>query len=176
MKMFCKLLASLRNRKGQSIVEISLITPLILVALYVPADFGIAYFITNMMNTAARDGARIGSAGGKSGGSTTDRDFTSADAVVVRDQVVPRLPAYITARSVTVKFYEDTPANCLEFVEVTASGSYSFFFYQLLRLFGATVNNPVTISRTAQMPYSNQPFGNSTKCTGATVNVTYSNV
>jgi Flp pilus assembly protein TadG len=176
MDSFCKLIASVRNRKGQSIVEITLITPLLLVALYVPADFGIAYLVSNMMNVAARDGARIASTSAKSGGSATNLDFTSADAAVVRDKVVPEMPSYITARSVTVKFFEDTPANCLEFVEVTTSGSYSFFLYQLLRLFGATVNNPVTISRTAQMPYSNQPFGNSTKCTGTTVNQAYSNL
>ena len=176
MKCFYKLLSAVRNRKGQSIVEITLITPLLLIALYIPADFGIAFFVTNIMTTAARDGARVGSVSGKSGGSGSNLNFTTNDAATVRDAVVAGLPSYITGRSVTVKFYEDTPANCLEFVEVTTSGSYSFFFYQLLRLFGATVNNPVTLTRTVQMPYRNQPYGNSTKCTGTSVNVTYSNV
>jgi len=171
----------LQNLSGQSIVEITLITPLLLVALYIPADFGIAFFVGNIATTAARDGARIGSVNKKSGttskgGVVVDRDFTSTDAIVVRDAVVARLPSYLTSRSVTVKFYEDTPANCFEFIEVTASGNYRFFFYQLLRLFGATVTNPVQMSRTVQMPYRNQPSSNNTKCTGTTVNVTYSNV
>jgi hypothetical protein len=34
----------LLNSKGQSIVEIALMTPLILVALYVPFDFGMTIF------------------------------------------------------------------------------------------------------------------------------------
>jgi len=179
--LIAKLCRALKNPCGQSIVEITLIMPVLLVALYIPADFGIAFFVANITATAARDGARIGSVNKKSGTTTkggivVDRNFTSADATVVRDAVVANLPAYLKNRSVTVKFYEDTPANCLEFVEVTASGSYSFFFYQVLRLFGGTVTNPVTLSRTAQMPYRNQPFSNDTKCTGTTVNVTYSNV
>jgi Flp pilus assembly protein TadG len=170
---FCR---ALKSTHGQSIVEITLITPLLLVALYIPADFGVAYFVANITATAARDGARLGSAGGKSGGTSTNLDFASADAATVRDAVVARLPAYLTSRSVTVKFYEDTPANCLEFIEVTASGNYSFFFYRLLRLFGATVPVSVPISRTSQMPYRNQLSTNNTKCTGTSVNLTYSNV
>jgi Flp pilus assembly protein TadG len=171
-----KLYSVLKRNGGQSIVELTLITPLLLVALYIPADFGIAFFVANITATAARDGARVASVSGKSGGTATDHNFTTTDAAVVRDAVVAMLPAYLTNRSVTVKFFEDTPANCLEFVEVTAAGNYSFFFYQVLRLFGATVTNPQTLSRTAQMPYRNQPFSNSTKCTGTSVNITYNNV
>ncbi|HEY9503362.1 MAG TPA: TadE family protein, partial [Pyrinomonadaceae bacterium] len=55
------------NQKGQSIIEISLITPLLLVALYVPADFGVAFFMGNLTQTAVREGARVGSGLQKSG-------------------------------------------------------------------------------------------------------------
>ena len=43
------------------IVEIALITPLILIALYIPVDFGISFFVANLTQTAAREGARVGS-------------------------------------------------------------------------------------------------------------------
>lgn len=36
------------NESGQSIVEIALITPLILIALYIPVDFGVSFFIANL--------------------------------------------------------------------------------------------------------------------------------
>ena len=49
------------NQSGQSIVEIALITPLLLIALYIPADFGVSFFMGNLLQTAAREGARIGS-------------------------------------------------------------------------------------------------------------------
>ena len=170
------LLTKIRNRKGQSIVEISLITPLLLVALVVPADFGVAFFAANLTNTAAREGARIGSQIGKSGGVDTERDFDSANALAVKNQVIAKMPSYLSNRSVTVKFYEDTPANCLETIEVTASGNYNFYFYQVLRLFGATVPPYRTISRTAQFAYRYQPYTNDTRCTSTTVNTSYTNL
>jgi Flp pilus assembly protein TadG len=168
--------AIIRCRKGQSIVEIALITPLLLIALVIPADFGVAFFVANITGTAAREGARIGSEMTKSGGDEDDRDFTNVNAAAVRDAVVQKLPKYLKNRSVTVKFYEDTVANCLETVEVTASGTYNYYFYQILRLFGATVPNNRTISRTTQMPYLWQPYTNATRCTTAPVSMTYSNV
>jgi len=176
MKIFIKLPLRLKSPSGQSLIEMSLITPVLLVALYIPMDFGIAFLVSNIAGTAVRDAARIGSEIGKSGGDANNRDFTSTDAATVRDALIPKLPAYLSNRSIVVKFYEDTPANCMEVVEVTASGDYTFFFYQVLRLFGASVTNTRTISRTAQMPYRYQPYANGTRCTGTTVNETYSNV
>jgi hypothetical protein len=176
MKILFTLYAALRGAKGQSIVEISLITPLLLVALYIPADFGIAFFVSNISGTAARDAARIGSEIGKSGGNEDNRNFTTTEATTVRDALIPKLPDYLFNRSITVKFYEDTPVDCMEVVEVTVAGDYSFFFYQVLRLFGATVPNQITISRSKQMPYRYQPYANATRCTGTSVNVTYEDV
>jgi Flp pilus assembly protein TadG len=170
------LLRSLRNRKGQSIVEMVLVTPILLVALMVPADFGIAFFISNITGNAAREGARIGSESPKSGGTDTDRDFTTADAAAVKDAVVAKLPAYITNRSVTVKFYENTAANCLEVIEVTASGTYSYSLYKILKFLGVSVPPSTPISRTTQMTYRYQPYNNAARCTGTTANQTYNNV
>lgn len=170
------LLKKLGNRSGQSIVEISLMTPLLLVALVIPADFGVAFIAANMVNTAAREGARVGSQIGKSAGTDTDRDFNGTDATKVKDAVVAKLPNYLTSRSVTVKFYENTPANCLETIEVTATGNYNYYLYQILRLFNKTVPNNSTISRTAQFAYRYQPYTNAARCTGQTVNTTYSNL
>jgi Flp pilus assembly protein TadG len=176
MSLLSRLITTLRHRRGQSVVEISLMAPLLMVALYIPADVGVAFLVANMTATAARDGARIGSEAGKSGGSAANPNFSTADAGAVKDKVVPIMPARLTTRSVRVKFYEDTTANCLETIEVTVSGDYNFFFYQILRLFGATVTNPRTISRTSQMPYRNQPAINQTRCTGTSVNQLYSNL
>jgi Flp pilus assembly protein TadG len=167
------LLMKIKNRKGQSIVEISLITPLLLVALVVPADFGVAFLAANLTNTAAREGARIGSQIGKSGGTDDDRDFTTANAAAVKTAVLAKMPNYLSNQSVTVKFYEDTAANCLETIEVTASGDYNYYLYQIMRMFGATVPNKSTISRKAQFAYRYQPYTNNTRCTTTTVNASY---
>ena len=154
-----------KNQTGQSLVEISLITPLLLIALYIPADFGVSFFMGNLIQTAAREGARVGSGLQKSG-SVPSLVFSSAEANTVKTEVVSRLPAYLTNKTVKITFYTGTA--CMEFVEVTAQGQYKFFMYQLMRLFGANAPNSVTISRTTQMHYKYQPYQNNDYCTGAT--------
>ena len=37
------------KQRGQTVVEISLITPLVLMALYVPADFGVAFLTAHLV-------------------------------------------------------------------------------------------------------------------------------
>jgi Flp pilus assembly protein TadG len=159
------------NQRGQSIVEISLITPLLLIALYIPVDFGVAFFMGNLTQTAAREGARIASGLQKSG-NVPDLIFSSAEANTVKMEVFSRLPAYLTNKTVTVTFYTGT--SCMEFVEVTAQGQYNFFMYQLLRLFGSDVPNSRVIARTTQMHYKYQPYMNNDYCTGATTYGPYS--
>jgi Flp pilus assembly protein TadG len=164
-------LIKLKNQRGQSIVEISLITPLLLIALYVPADFGVAFFIGNLIQNAAREGARIGSGLQKSG-EAPDLTFSLAEANKVKTEVFSRMPAALTGKSVTVTFYTGTA--CMEFVEVTAQGQYNFFLYQLMRLFGGSAPDFVTISRTTQMRYNYQQYTNTEYCTGPTTYGPYS--
>jgi len=159
------------SQTGQSVVEISLITPLLLIALYIPVDFGVSFFMGNLTQTAAREGARIGSGLQKSG-NVPDLIFSSAEATTVKTEVFSRLPAYLTDKTVTVTFFTGT--GCMEFVEVTAQGEYKFFMYQLMRLFGGNAPNSLTISRTTQMHYKYQPFTNHDYCTGATTYGPYS--
>jgi Flp pilus assembly protein TadG len=164
------------NREhGQSIVEIGLITPLLLVALYIPADFGVAFLIGNLVQNAAREGARIGAGLQKTGGSSPNYNYTTTEATRVKDAVFSHMPQTqrLTNKSVTVTFYEGTTPTCLEYVQVRAQGDYNFFFYQILRLFGSTVPSSRTISRTTQMQYIFQPYSNTTACTTTTVNQSY---
>jgi len=161
----------MKGQKGQSIVEISLITPLLLIALYVPADFGVAFFMGNIVATAARDGARIGSGATKTGGNAADPDFSATDAAAVKDAIVNQLPRNLASRQVIVKFYENTGAPCMENIEVTVRGNYNIFFYQFMRLFGVNVSN-FTISRTTRMRYSYQLSSNNTMCATPLVNET----
>jgi Flp pilus assembly protein TadG len=169
MNLVSRIFQRCARQKGQSIVEISLITPLLLLALCVPADFGIAFFVGNMVATAARDGARIGSGLAKpaAGG---DEQYTSAMATTVKNGTFALMPTAsnprIAARRVRVTFYEGTavPQDCMEVIEVTAEVDYNFFLYQILNLFGGSIQNPVTIARTTQMRYNYQPFNNTAIC------------
>ena len=155
LKKFFKLYR--RRERGQSIVEISLITPLLLVALYIPVDFGISYYVGNMVGNAAREGARIGSGLPKSGGA-----YTSAQADEIRDYVrdVVKVPQWLKSRELLITFYEDP--DCIQFIEVTVRGDYNFFLYQIINLFGFNVPDSVVISRTTRMRYDFQPAGATT--------------
>jgi Flp pilus assembly protein TadG len=155
---------SLFNCKGQSIVEIALMTPLILVALYVPVDFGITIFTGYITQNAVRDGARIAS--------TTD-SMTNAKATNLATQVYNNLPERLVTGSpaikqATVNYYATGAATCAKFVEVQAQGTYDFFFYRLIGLIGFTPPDPIKITRTTRMSYEFQPNTNTGPCTGIT--------
>ena len=60
------------------------------------------------------------------------------------------------------------------FIEVTAQGDYNFFLYKLMGLFGSTVPDFVTISRTTQIPSRLSAIYNSDYCTASTTYGPYS--
>jgi Flp pilus assembly protein TadG len=151
----------LQNSRGQSMVELALITPLVLVALYVPFDFGMTIFTGHLTQIAVRDGARIAS-------STDLMDNTIAGNLAT--QFYANLPQMLVTGSpatkqVTVTLYGGS--NCAQNVEVVAQGTYNFFFYRFIGLLGFTAPSPVKITRTTKMRYEFQPDANGG--TGSTV-------
>ena len=159
----------LRNRKGQSIVEITLITPLLLVALYVPADFGIAFFTAHLTQNAVREGARIAAISAECGTSpcvstVTETSCPGTNSIV--DEVCTRLPARLTAPlSIKTTLSGNLGDKCLRLVKVEVTGKYNFFLYQLIRLIGVTLpNNDTSITRAAELRYELQPVTYSDPC------------
>jgi hypothetical protein len=160
-----------RGEKGQSIVEITLIAPLLLLALYVPADFGISLFTSHLAENAVREGTRIGTGLLDCGSSPSpcltpvnDENCTSTNDVV--KEVCTRLPAMLNLPLVTVDLLDGGGANCMQSVKVTVSGTYNFFLYQVGYLVGITGNlKTLTITRSTQMRYTYQPPDNDTPCT-----------
>ncbi|HWP22747.1 MAG TPA: TadE family protein [Candidatus Binatia bacterium] len=150
MKAF---LSKIRGRQGQSIVEITLMAPLILIALYVPADFGVAFYIAHLTQNAVREAARIGAA------------QDPFDSAAIQNEALSRLPSSLTSKTATATLHSSGSADCAKFVEVVGGGTYNFFLYQVMRLFGFTVPNTQTIMRTARLRYELQPVTNSTPCT-----------
>ena len=149
-------LAKLLNRKGQSIVEMALITPLLLVALYVPADFGVAFSVAHLTQNAVREAARRGA--------STD-PFDIAASTAIKTDALNRIPAWFGAsKTATVTFHADGAGDCARFVQVTGGGTYNYFLYQLIRLFGLSAPNNQTITRTARMRYAAQPATYHTPC------------
>ncbi len=146
-------LQRIRNRKGQSIVELSLITPLLLVALYIPADFGIAFMTAQLTENAVREAARIGA---------VQDPFNNA---AIQTEALNRMPSALASKSATASLHTAGGAGCAQFVEVVGTGNYNYFLYQIIRLMGGSVSNTAPITRTARMRYEFQPSSNNTPCT-----------
>ena len=148
----------LTNRVGQSVVELALLTPLLLVALYIPADFGIAFLTAHITQNAVREGARIGSelrSGDPAAPIKADQGNT------IQKEVFARLSQRLAEPSVNVKFYfGGNGATCMQALEITATGTYTFTWYRLLGLLGVNPEQSVTISRTTAMRYDYQRSDN----------------
>jgi hypothetical protein len=168
----------LLSSKGQSIVEITLITPLLLAALYVTFDFGIALFTSHLTQNAVREAARIGTIlpdCSVVSGSPTPRcvtapkvgpvKCTSTDPVV--QEVCTRLPTRLKENDpdVTVTLTGTVGAECRRMITVSASGNYNYGLYNLIALIGASNNKTLAINRSANARYELQPVTHTVPCT-----------
>jgi Flp pilus assembly protein TadG len=144
-----------RRSNGQSIVELTLIVPLVLAILYIPADFGIAFFTAQLVQNATREAARIGA---------SMNPFVPA---TVENEATKRLPAgkFVTS-SVSATLNGSSSSTCMRRVVVSVSGSYNLFWYQLLNLVvpGAVVDTSIPITRNTAMRYDSQALTNSGSC------------
>jgi Flp pilus assembly protein TadG len=143
-----------RRSKGQSIVELTLLTPLLLAALYIPADFGIAFYTAHLVQNATREAARIGA---------SMNPFVQA---TVENEATDRLPTgRFVVSSVSADLDSGSP-TCMRRVLVTVTGTYNSFLYQLINLVvpGASVNTAISIIRSTAMRFDSQPLTNTGSC------------
>jgi len=156
------------NKRGQSMVEIALITPLLLAALYVGIDFAILFFTAQYTQNAVREAARVGSimpdcaidasgpCVGTIAGASCPGAATGLGTIV--KEACDRLPNALNGRTVTVTLTGTyNPAICTREVKVTASGTYIFGLYRVMRLIGIPVPPTTTVGRSADARYQAQP-------------------
>ncbi len=142
---------------GQALVEFTLVFLLLLVIIWIPADFGLAFMTGQLASNAAREGARIGSA---------SPTFTAA---TIEAETCKRLPSALLSDPgasgglVSCSPYSNARvlaslvgSGCNQTVQVTVKGSYNYFFYQLLRFMGMSIGNSETITRQAEMRWEHQ--------------------
>ncbi len=154
----------LLNKRGQSIVEIALITPLLLVALYVAMDFGILFFTAHYTQNAVREAARIGSilpdcaTGAPVPCVTTVAAQSCPGTDTVVQEACNRLTNRLTGTTVAVTLTGTyNPPTCMRELKVTASGTYAYGLYRVITLFGMPVPTNPTVSRSADLRYQGQP-------------------
>jgi Flp pilus assembly protein TadG len=152
------------NKRGQSIVEITLITPLLLAALYVAMDFGILFFTAHYTQNAVREAVRIGAilpdcaidATVPCATTVAAQSCPGANKVVQEAcaRLTNRLTGTTVAVTLTGAYY---PATCMREVQVTASGTYHYGLYRVIALIGMPLPAPLTLTRSAAARYQGQP-------------------
>lgn len=173
MKTTIKQWLTRSKQTGQSIIEVTLITPLMLIALYIPADLGMAFLTAHLVQNAVREGARIGS--GLTSGDAS-QPIESGQGIAIKNEVFARLPQRLSSPSVHVKFYfTSESATCMQVIEVVTTGTYNFSMYRFLELAGVSVPPTMSITRTTQMRYNYQRPENDTPiCTSTVFDEAYS--
>ena len=115
---------------------------LFLAIIWIPADFGLAFYSGQLAQNGSREGARLAAA------------TNPFDVANIQTQVMNRMSS-VVLRNVTADVLPPTcdPGLNMQVVTVSVAGEYDFYFYQLLRLLGLSAPNNVVITRTTTMRY-----------------------
>lgn len=159
---YCPLLSrnasiGLTRSSGQAVVEFTLTFLILLIVAWIPADFGLAFYTGQLAQNAAREGARIAAADRTLVSGTTSCVVPSCTGNIFKETAGRISSALLPAATITVNLDPDTGTNCNRMVTVAVSGTYNFFFYQLLRWMGISGNLDNTpITRQTRMRWEAQ--------------------
>ena len=151
---------NLSGQKGQALVEFTLVFLLLLVVAWIPADFGLAFYTGQLALNASREGARIGAADPnynttQVGTCSLPGCYSYADGTVLKETAKRVSTALLPGATITA--FALAGATCKQNVEVRVVGDYNYFFYRILRFFGASIPaNNVTITRSTQIRWEHQ--------------------
>jgi Flp pilus assembly protein TadG len=154
-----RMVPHLKNTRGQSITELALILPLILVLISGVVDFGLAFFIGHELENAAREGARSAAVQPTDPAASGDVAFPGcqSSSLPIISAACNTMPNIGLFDGFTVSNTAVTGSAPNKAVIVTATGTYSWFLLQLipasLPLLGDTgfPSSPITIIRSATM-------------------------
>jgi len=150
-------LKTLTRSSGQAAVEFTLTFMILLIVAWIPADFGLAFYTGQLAQNAAREGARIAAADSTLVSGTTSCVMPACPGNIFKETAARLSSALLPAATISVNLEPDTGANCNRMVTVTVSGTYNFFFHQLLGWFGVSANlNNTPIIRQTRMRWEAQ--------------------
>ena len=132
--------------KGQTLVEVSLILPLLVILVGAAVDWGLAFFVSHVVQNAAREAVRAGV-------TQTPTSNIAVQALAQAQAVIPDTPLFSSFRD-TANITVTGPSGACpnKEVTVTISGPFNFMF---LRLFNFA---SVPITRSSTMRWERQPL------------------
>lgn len=150
-----------RLSSGQAVVEFTLAFLLFLVIVWIPADFGLAFYTGQLAQNSSREAARIAAADPNLVSGSCNMPCSSAPAGSALKAAADRMSrALLPGAAIAVTLQPASGTNCNRLAEVSISGNYKFFFYRLLQSVGvapSSINDPVNIQRTTKMRWEHQP-------------------
>jgi hypothetical protein len=145
------------HSSGQAVVEFTLVFLLFLVIAWIPADFGLAFFTGQLAQNASREAARIAAADPNLANGSCNMPCSSAPGGTALKAAADRMSrALLPGALISVTLEPPAAANCNRLVEVSVSGEYNYFFYQLLRAMGNTIPDTLNIVRSTSMRWEHQ--------------------
>jgi Flp pilus assembly protein TadG len=147
------------TNNGQSMVEFILALLLLFVVAWIPADFGLAFYTSQIAQNAAREGARIAAADPTLAAGTSTCNMPACYSFGnIFNETAARLPAaLLTGASITVQYPSAaSTGTCNQRVLVRVQGQYNFFFYRILSLLGGSIPSSVTVDRSTEMRWEHQ--------------------
>jgi len=155
------LFARFQLSSGQAVVEFTLVFLLFLVVVWIPADFGLAFYTGQLAQNSSREAARIAAADPNLVSGSCNMPCSSAPAGSALKAAADRMSrALLPGAAIAVTLQPAGGTNCNRLAEVSISGNYKFFFYRLLQSVGvapSSINDPVNIQRTTKMRWEHQP-------------------
>ena len=149
-------LGSRSTCKGQALVEFTLVFVLLLLVSWIPAEFGLAFYTSQIAQNAVREGARIAAADFNPVAGNCNIPACYSGANILKETSV-RLPAALMSNiNVSLAIDPEVAGNCNRMVTVSATGQFRFFFYQIFNLLGFNVPDTRTISTSAKMRWEHQ--------------------
>lgn len=142
--------------KGQAMVEFTLVFVLLLVVAWIPADFGLAFYTGQLALNASRDGARIAAAEKTLPALPATCTLPCAGATNILQETAKRVSSALLPGATLTLSQNGTPASCDAQLTMRVEGTYRFFFYRLLRLFGGTASDDVPIIGETKMRWEHQ--------------------
>jgi Flp pilus assembly protein TadG len=150
-------LVNLSHSSGQAVVEFTLTFLILLIVAWIPADFALGFYSGQLAHNASREGARIAAADFTLLSGTTSCVMPSCTGNILKETAERISAALLPGATISLDLEPDIGANCNRMVTVTVSGTYNFFFYQLLHLAGITEDlNSTPITRQTVMRWEGQ--------------------
>jgi Flp pilus assembly protein TadG len=156
-----KILNGVNPSAGQAVVEFTLVFLLFLAIIWIPADFGLAFYTGQLAQNASREATRIAAADPNLSNGSCNMPCSSAPAGTALKAAADRMSqALLSGALITVTLEPVNGTNCNRLAEVSISGNYNYFFYRLLQALGvspSSISDPVNIQRTTKMRWEHQP-------------------